>query len=90
MLEEIGIVWENYPEYFKTGTLAVKGIKKFDKIPEEYAQYHQDKEQNFFRTEIKNFNMPELLKDYSTSSKKLLEMIDDYKDTSVKLKKFRK
>lgn len=87
MLQDMGIIWSNYPEYFKTGTLAIKTLKKFDKIPEEYAQYHQNSEQSFFRTEIRNINMPELLENYSEKSLILLAMATEHKKIAEDLRK---
>lgn len=87
MLKDLSIVWNDYPEFCKTGTLAVKHLKKYDKIPEEFAKYHKDTKDGFYRTEIKNFYMPELMSNTPEVKDKLLSTIMEHKNKSANVRK---
>lgn len=90
MLQEIGVEWASYPEFFKTGTLAVKTLKKYDKIPAEFAKYHQNNEDGFYRTEIHNFNFPALMSNHADVKEQLLEKVFSYKNMSAQIRKAKK
>ena len=90
MLQDIGISWSDYPEYFKTGTLSTRVVKKYDTVPEEFAKYHKGEDKSFFRTHVESFNLPELLTNYSEGYPKLMKKIMEYKDTSKELREAKK
>lgn len=62
MLAEKGISWDNYPEFFKSGTYARKSLEMMP-MPEELKKMPGNEGKDFFlRSEIENVYLPRLRK----------------------------
>ena len=69
MLAEKGIVWNEYPEFFKSGTYAKRNLIEVP-MPEEMKQFPANKDkETFIRAEINQFHYPRL---------KRVENIEDF------------
>lgn len=60
MLLEKGIKWDDYPEFFKSGTYAKRELFELEVPPEMKAFKTNENKETFLRSQIVNFHLPRL------------------------------
>ena len=62
MMAEKGIIWNDFPEFFKSGTYAMKKHVRVDMTEEMKGLPGNEGKESFLRTETANFTLPRLKK----------------------------